>query len=107
MWLAVAAAMALAYQPGLMPLAAALGLAAAIAWAAPRLPAARRAAGAMLALAALPVFFFLRTNWLNGDGSMLTPKFQRDVPLVGAHLSHDELLEFFVHSRFWYYTQRS
>ena len=51
-----------------------------------------------------PVFWGLRTNWLNADGNMLTPKLEADVPLLGAHLTHDELLELFVHSRVWHYT---
>jgi len=37
---------------------------------------------------------------------MLTPKLEADVPLLGAHLSHDELLELFVHSKVWEYTHR-
>jgi hypothetical protein len=69
------------------------------------LPWPRTRVGAALAAAlSFPVFFLLRTNVLNADGNMLTPKFQADVPRIGAHLSHDEILELFVHSRFWSYT---
>jgi len=57
-------------------------------------------------LLAFPVFFLLRTGVLNQDGNMMTPKFEHDVPLVGAHVTHDEMLELYVHSRFWYYTHR-
>jgi hypothetical protein len=54
----------------------------------------------------LPLFFLLRTNFLNPDGAGFTSKFEIDVPRVGAHVTHDEMLELFVHSRFWYYTHR-
>jgi hypothetical protein len=30
---------------------------------------------------------------------MFTRKFEADVPRVGAHLTHDEVLELFLHSR--------
>src|SRR5262249_22718181 len=66
-----------------------------------------RAAAVLAACVAGPVFYVLRTNWLNADGNMLTPRFAADVPRFGAHLTHDELLELFLHSRFWYYTHRS
>jgi hypothetical protein len=78
----------------------------ALAWINPRLSIPRRSTAALVAAAAWPVFFFLRTNVLNQDGNMLTPKLQHDVPLAGAHLSHDELLELFLHSRVWDYTHR-
>jgi len=105
-WAAIAAGVTLFFAPP--PLAAALALAVGIAFAAfnPRLPIVGRATAAAVAVAAWPIFFLLRTNVLNQDGNMLTPKLQHDVPLVGAHLSHDELLELFVHSRIWDYTHR-
>ena len=65
-----------------------------------------QAAAAIAAVLSWPVFFLLRTNVLNEDGNMLTPKLEADVPLVGAHLTHDEMLELFLHSRFWNYTHR-
>jgi hypothetical protein len=67
---------------------------------------ARRSTAAVIAACSWPVFFLLRTNVLNQDGNMLTPKLERDVPLLGAHLSHDELLELFLHSKVWEYTHR-
>src|SRR5262245_13121389 len=66
----------------------------------------RRSTAAIVAALSWPIFFVFRTNVLNQDGNMLTPKFETDVPLVGAHLSHDELLELFVHSKVWEYTHR-
>jgi hypothetical protein len=66
----------------------------------------RRSTAAITAALSWPVFFLLRTNVLNQDGNMLTPKLERDVPLLGAHLSHDELLELFLHSKVWEYTHR-
>jgi len=107
LWVAIAAVMAALSAPaGPMTLAIAVGTALAIALIDPRLPDIRPTAAAICGVAAGPLFFLLRTNWLNGDGSMFAPKFERDVPLVGAHLSHDELLELFLHSRVWYYTHR-
>jgi hypothetical protein len=66
----------------------------------------RRSTAAIIAALSWPVFFFLRTSVLNQDGNMLTPKLEHDVPLLGAHLSHDELLELFLHSKVWEYTHR-
>jgi hypothetical protein len=76
------------------------------AWIDPPLAIDRRVAAIGAAVAAWPAFFLLRSNFLNADGHMLTPKFERDVPALGAHLAHDEILELFVHSRVWYYTHR-
>ncbi|MDP8975606.1 MAG: hypothetical protein M3N28_04430 [Actinomycetota bacterium] len=67
-----------------------------------------RATRAVLAIgvgvACFGVFFALRNESLNPDGAALAAKFQADVPVKGAHLTHDELLELYVHSRFWAYT---
>lgn len=71
-----------------------------------RIPVERPATAAVVAVLSFPVFFLLRTNHLNTDGIMLAPKLEAAVPLVGAFMTHDEMLEFFVHSRFWYYTHR-
>jgi hypothetical protein len=56
-------------------------------------------AGAFVAL-----FWLFRSQFLNPDGRLLTVKIPRDVPLRGAHVKHDEMLELYLHSRFWYYT---
>ena len=64
----------------------------------------RQATALFAATLSWPVFWGLRTNWLNADGNMLTPKLEADVPRLGAHLTHDELLELFLHSRVWHYT---
>jgi hypothetical protein len=37
---------------------------------------------------------------------MFAEKFARDVPLRGAHVTHDEMWELYLHSRFWFYTNR-
>jgi hypothetical protein len=92
--------------PSLLVIAGALAAACTVAWIDPAIAIERPVTAALVAIATFPVFFALRTNALNADGHMLTPKFEHDVPLVGAHLSHDELLELFVHSRFWYYTHQ-
>jgi hypothetical protein len=50
------------------------------------------------------VFFLLRNRFINYDGQMFAEKFARDVPLHGAHVTHDEMWELYLHSRFWFYT---
>ena len=62
------------------------------------------AAAVVAALLSWPVFLLFRTHVLNPDGNGFTPKFEADVPRVGAHVTHDEMLELFVHSRFWFHT---
>ena len=52
------------------------------------------------------VFLLLRNNFINYDGQAFTEKFHRDVAISGAHVTHDEMWELYVHSRFWYYTNR-
>jgi hypothetical protein len=52
------------------------------------------------------IFLLLRNEFLNPDGIRLTPKFISDVPTLGAHVTHDEMWELYVHSRFWYYTNQ-
>jgi hypothetical protein len=52
------------------------------------------------------VFFLLRNHFVNYDGSMFAEKFARDVPLYGAHVTHDEMWELYLHSRFWFLTDR-
>lgn len=89
-----------------LAMALAIGAAAALAVRDPPWVAERRTTAAVVALAALPVFYLLRTHLLNQDGNMLTPKFQAAVPATGAFMTHDELLEFYLHSRVWFYTHR-
>lgn len=60
-----------------------------------------------LALLAVVVFFLLRSNSPNPDGVSFTEKFERNVPLHGAHVTHDEMWEFYLHSRFWLYSNRA
>lgn len=50
------------------------------------------------------VFLLLRNRFINYDGQMFAEKFAEDVPLHGAHVTHDEMWELYLHSRFWYYT---
>lgn len=58
----------------------------------------------IIAGAAYATFFVLQTHFLNQDGRMYAWRF-RDIPATnGAFVTHDELLELYVHSRFWYYT---
>jgi hypothetical protein len=55
----------------------------------------------LLFLVASSVCFLLRNNTLNPDALAFAAKFARDIPALGAHLTHDEILELYVHSRFW------
>ena len=105
-WAAVAVATAAYFAPPLAVAALALAAAIAIGWLDPAVRVERGLTAALAAAASWPVFFYLRTNVLNQDGNMLTPKLQADVPRIGAHVVHDELLELFVHSRVWDYTHR-
>jgi len=47
-----------------------------------------------------------RSAFLNPDALMFAPKFESAVPVSGAFITHDEMLEFLVHSRVWDYTHR-
>jgi hypothetical protein len=58
--------------------------------------------GFSLLLAA--VFFLLRNRFINYDGMLFAEKFSNDVPILGAHVTHDEMWELYLHSRFWFYT---
>ncbi len=53
------------------------------------------------ALAACVLFFALRNEFLNLDAMTFTPRFTRDVPALGAHVTHDQMWEFYIHSRLW------
>ena len=60
----------------------------------------------VFSLLLVTVFFLLRNRFINYDGQMFAEKFARDVPLHGAHVTHDEMWELYLHSRFWFYTNR-
>jgi hypothetical protein len=60
----------------------------------------------VVAILAAVLFFGLRSNFLNPDSIDLTWKLPRDVALKGAHVTHDEMWELYLHSRFWHYTNR-
>jgi hypothetical protein len=53
------------------------------------------------------VFISFRNGFVNPDGGALAEKFRVDVPTRGAHVTFDEMLELYVHSRFWYHTSRA
>jgi hypothetical protein len=50
------------------------------------------------------LFWQFRNGFVNPDGYQLGIKIPTDVPKTGAHLTHDEILELFIHSRFWFFT---
>lgn len=52
------------------------------------------------------IFFLFRNNFLNPDGKAFASKFYHNVFTKGALVTHDEMLEFYVHSRFWFYTHQ-
>lgn len=52
------------------------------------------------------VFLLLRNGFLNPDGEALLWKLPEDVPTKGAHVTHDEMWELYLHSRFWFHTNR-
>ncbi len=64
----------------------------------------RRSGAVLVSAGFVLLFFLLRNQALNPDGSVLGLKFAREIPLRGYHATHDEILELFVHSRFWFYT---
>ncbi len=106
MWIAIAVVTTLFLVDSIVITSFAVAVALTLAWTNPAVSVERRSTAALIAAATWPLFFLLRTNVLNQDGHMLTPKLERDVPLLGAHLSHDELLELFLHSKVWEYTHR-
>jgi len=61
---------------------------------------------AVAAVLAGVVMFAGRSEFLNPDALMFAPKFEGAVPVSGAFITHDEMLEFLVHSRVWDYTHR-
>lgn len=52
------------------------------------------------------LFFIFRSNYINPDGMMFGWKFAQDIPLTGAHVTHDEMWELYLHSRFWVLTNQ-
>ncbi len=60
-----------------------------------------------LAVVSFLVFFLLRNRFINLDGLAFPAKFRHDVPLRGAHVTHDEMWELYLHSRFWVLTHRA
>ena len=64
------------------------------------------AAALLLAVLAALVFFKLRSFFINEDGLVFQEKFETDVPAIGAHVTHDEMWELYLHSRFWDHAQR-
>jgi len=61
----------------------------------------------VLAVVSFLVFFLLRNQFINQDGLAFAGKFIHDVPLRGAHVTHDEMWELYLHSRFWVLTHRA
>jgi hypothetical protein len=59
------------------------------------------AAALVLAILAALVFFKLRSFFINEDGLVFQEKFETDIPEMGAHVTHDEIWELYLHSRFW------
>jgi len=57
-----------------------------------------------LSVLLVALFFILRNHFVNYDGRLFAEKFARDVSLSGAHVTHDEMWELYLHSRFWYFT---
>jgi hypothetical protein len=53
------------------------------------------------------VFFSFSTGFINPDAKSFERKFNRVVPVFGAHVTHDEMWELFFHSRFWLYTNQT
>ena len=53
------------------------------------------------------VFLGLRNGFVNPDGGAFTGYFHADAAVGKPTVSHDEMLELYVHSRFWHYTSRA
>ncbi|MDQ3979430.1 MAG: hypothetical protein M3314_07765 [Actinomycetota bacterium] len=52
-------------------------------------------------------FLGLRNQFINPDGMAFSVKFHADLPVRGATVSHDEIFELYLHSRFWHHTNRA
>ena len=46
-------------------------------------------------------------DFINPDGTAFAEKFAQDIPLRGAHVTHDEMWELWVHSKFWIATNQA
>jgi hypothetical protein len=62
---------------------------------------------ALVALVGACAFLLLRSHVLNPDGTALLEKIPRDVADHGAHVTHDEMLELYLHSRAYFYAKQS
>lgn len=60
----------------------------------------------VISVVAIGIFFILRNNFINPDGVGFAEKFLTDIPLRGSHVTHDEMWELYLHSRFWFYTNQ-
>jgi hypothetical protein len=56
------------------------------------------------ALVSMGLFFLLRNEFVNQDGRAFAARFLADVPTKGAHITHDEMWELYIHSKFWLWT---
>lgn len=57
----------------------------------------------LIALAFACLFYLLRNEFVNQDGRAFLDRFLRDVPTKGAHVTHDEMWELYIHSKAWYW----
>lgn len=65
--------------------------------------AATRLGSFVIALACGLLFCLLRNEFVNQDGRAFLHRFLEDVPTKGAHVTHDEMWELYIHSRAWYW----
>jgi hypothetical protein len=55
----------------------------------------------VIAIACAYVFFLLRNEFVNEDGRHFLARFLEDIPTKGAHVTHDEMWELYIHSKVW------
>lgn len=60
----------------------------------------------LIAIIFAVIFFVFRSEFINADGEKFIWKFMQDIPEKGSHVTHDEMWELYLHSRFWYVTNR-
>lgn len=60
-------------------------------------------AALVVACFGIGVFLILRSHAPNPDGIALLEKIPRDVASIGSHVTHDEMLELYLHSRVYHY----
>jgi hypothetical protein len=65
--------------------------------------ASTRLGSVLIALAFACLFYLLRNEFVNQDGRAFLDRFLRDVPTKGAHVTHDEMWELYIHSKAWYW----